>query len=140
MRPDTNAREISLSVEGYPPAKDGGCSIFNRNHPHRSRVVALLEKAKQALADSSWDSLEGAPIGLELGIAGTPGKLPGDLDNYLGGVADVLQADRPTKVDLSHLGDLTQTTLYCNDRQVAEVRCFIDRGDTACYRVRVWVL
>ena len=138
MKLDPNAREISLSVADWPPAKDGANSIFNPKHPHRPRVVALLGKAKQALADSSWDSLERAPIGLELVIVGTPGGLPGDVDNYLGGVADVLQANK--RADVSHLGDLAQATLYYDDKQIAEVRCFVDRGDAPCYRVRVWAL
>ena len=90
MKLDANAREVSLSVAGWPPAKDGANSIFNKKHRHHSRVVDLLRQAKRALADSGWDPRERAPIGLELIIAGAPG----DLDNYLGGVADVLKASR----------------------------------------------
>ena len=31
MKLDANAREVSLSVAGWPPAKDGANSIFNKS-------------------------------------------------------------------------------------------------------------
>ena len=139
MNLDANAREVSLSVAGWPPAKDGANSIFNKKHRHHSRVVDLLRQAKRALADSGWDPQERAQIGLELVIVETPGGIPGDAINYLGGVADVLQAHR-RNIDLSYLGELAQATLYYDDKQIAEVRCFVDRGNAPCYRVRVWAL
>ena len=139
MKSDTDVRELSLIVEGLPPAKDGANSIFNAKHGHHCRVVELLRMAKQALADSHWDTTERRRIGLELVMSEAQGGIPGDAINYLGGIADVLQANR-TNVDLSHLGDLGQATLYYDDKQIAEVRYSVERGDTLCYRVRVWVL
>lgn len=136
MKPDTDVREISLIVESSPPAKDGANSIFNQKHSHHPRVVNLMRAAKQSLDDSDWNPTEKRRIGLELV---TPDGLRGDAINYLGGVADVLQADR-SNVDLSHLGDLAKATLYYNDKQIAEVRYSVDHGDTPYYYVRVWVL
>lgn len=135
MKPSTDVREISLTVTDWPPAKDGAISIFNPKHPHHSRVVDLLQKAKQALDDSQWDPTESRPIGLELVIS-TPGGIPGDATNYLGGVADVLHASRSDE----YLGDLAKVTLYRDDGQIEEVRYYVERGDAPCYRVRVWVL
>ena len=134
MKPDTNAREISLSVPGCPPKKDGANSIFNQKHSHHRRVVDLLQKAKQALADSRWDPRERTPIGLELIIAG----VSGDLDNYLGGVADVLKATKPN--ESAHLVDLAEVSFYIDDEQIEEMRGYVDRGGAPCYRVRVWAL
>ena len=139
MSLDTDPREIRLGVAGWPPAKDGANSILNQKHQHHPRVVDLMRKAKQALAGSRWDPLERAKIGLELVVAEAPGGIPGDAINYLGGVADVLQAHR-RNIDLQHLGDLAKATLFYDDKQVTEVRYLAERGDVPCYRVRVWVL
>ena len=136
MQQDSDVEEISLIVEGLPPAKDGANSIFNAKHGHHPRVVNLLRAAKQTLVESHWNPTEGRRIGLELV---TSDGLPGDAINYLGGVADVLQVAR-INVDLSHLGDLAKATLYYDDKQIAEVRYSVESGDATCYRVRVWVL
>lgn len=138
MKQDTDVNEISLNVGGLPPAKDGANSIFNQKHRHHSRVVDLLREARQTLDDSHWNPTEGRRIGLEFVMAETPGGIPGDAINYLGGVTDVLQACRPR--DISHLEDLAKAALYYNDKQIAEVRYSVERGDAPRYRVRVWVL
>ncbi len=79
-------------------------------------------------------------MGLESVVtAREPEALPGDATNYLGGVADVLQANR-VNADLAHLGDLTQASLYLDDRQIREVRYSVEGGDPSGYRVRVWLL
>ena len=61
--------------------------------------------------------------------------------NYLGGVADVLQANR-RNADLSHLDDLADVSLYLyyDDRQIRQVRYDVQVADNQIYRVRVWVL
>lgn len=138
MKQDTDVREISLIVEGYPPAKDPGLSILNKKHKHHCHVVDLLRAAKQTLENSDWNPSEGRRIGLELVMVETPRGIPGDAINYLGGTADVLQACRSK--DLSHLGDLAKAALYNNDKQIAEVRYSVERGDAPSYRVRVWLL
>ena len=131
--------KISLSVEGWPPKKNTAKSLFAEGHPDSLCVLNLLRKVKQALGDSEWNPTGRRQIGLELVMAETPDGFPGDATNYLGGIADVLQANR-TNADLSHLGDLAQASLYYDDRQIREVLYCIERGDVPGYRLRVWVL
>ena len=67
-------------------------------------------------------------VGLELVVlASGPDRVPGDATNYLGGVANVLQADKPTRVDSSHLQGLDEEALYEDDRQI--------KGGAVCDRV-----
>ena len=115
--------------------------MLARDHPDRDSVFFLLQAVAQRLTESRWDPTEARPVGLELiVIAQTPEQIPGDATNYLGGVADVLQADKPSRVDLTHLGDLAKGCLYRNDRQLREVRYTVEFGGVPGYRVRIWVL
>ncbi len=131
--------EIRLTTNGLPPAKNTAISIFNPSHPHHPRVIALLHGVKEALDSSSWNPTERRHIGLELVITETPNGMPGDATNYLGGVADVLQANR-VNADLSHLGDMGRASLYVDDNQIREVHFSVEQGVTPGYRVRVWAL
>ena len=113
--------EICLLVEGLPPRKSEATSLFSPKHTDHRRVVELLRKAEQALGESAWNQTEKRPVGLELVItAPEPEAIPGDATNYLGGVADVLQANR-VNADLSHLGGLAEASLFHDDRQIREV-------------------
>ena len=133
--------EINLAVEGWPPKKSEAKSLLAWDHPDSDSVVFLLRAVALRLSESRWDPTEARPVGLELiVIAQTPEQIPGDATNYLGGVADVLQADKPRRVDLTHLGDLAKGCLYRNDRQLREVRYTVESGDVPGYRVRIWVL
>ena len=135
---EIKVQEIRLVVAGLPPAKDGSKSIFNRNHGHHSRVIDLLYSVKEALGSAQWTPLESRHIGLEL-VVQTPDNFREDGLNLLGGVADVLQANR-RGADLSHLPDLAQASLYYDDKQIQEARYSVESGGIAEYRVRVWVL
>ncbi len=113
--------------------------MLGESHPHRPRVVALLEEAGRSMLSTVWDSREARPIGLELVVV-APSQAPAsDATNYLGGVADVLQANR-VNAALAHLGETATTTLYADDRQIREVRYSVEEGATPRYYVRVWVL
>ena len=132
--------EIEIRVDGWPPAKSEARSMFAAGHPHASRVRELLEAARGAVRDQPWELLEHRPVGLEVVVVEPEGQAPpSDATNYLGGVADVLQADR-LNADLGHLGDLGDFALYANDRQIREVRYRVERGERPRYQVRVWVL
>ena len=131
--------EISLKTEGLPPGKDGGISIFNPGHRQHGRVIRLLRQMKRTLDDSQWNAAERREVGLELVMAETEVGFPGDALNYLGGVADVLQANR-RNTNLSHLGELAQASLYIDDRQIREVRYSVVEAVNQFYRVRVWIL
>ena len=130
--------EICLVVAGLPPAKDGGNSIFNRNHGHHGRVIDLLRKVKEALCNAQWNPIERRHIGLEL-VVKTPDDFREDGLNLLGGVADVLQKNR-RGADLSHVEDLAQVSLYHDDKQIRQARYSVEGGDGIEYRVRIWVL
>ncbi len=138
---DSNGEtEICLSVEGLPPKKNEATSLFSPRHGDHRNVAELLRKAEQSLGQSSWNPTEPRAIGLELVvIAQEPDAIPGDATNYLGGVADVLQANR-INADLPHLGHLANVSLYHDDRQIREVRYSVKDGDALGYRVRIWVL
>ncbi len=131
--------ELNLEIEGLPPAKDSSLSIFNTEHGHHQRVINLLKQVQQTLKNSQWNPTERGQIGLELVVSESPTGIPGDAINYLGGIADVLQANR-RNVDISHLHDLVDVSLYYDDRQIRQVRYDVQVSDNQMYRVRVWVL
>ena len=122
-----------------PPKKNEAISLFSPRHGDRRNVAELLGKAQQVLGESAWNPTEARPVGLELVITAGPKAVPGDATNYLGGVADVLQANRINS-DLSHLGNLAGAPLYYDDRQIQVVRYSLKGGDALGYLVRVWVL
>ena len=135
---------IEFDVDGWPPAKSEALSIFRPTHRSAPSVRTLLEAAQAAMLDSEWPPREQRRIGLELVVVEPSGKPAGrndraDATNYLGGVADVLQADR-MNADLSHLGRLAEVALYKDDRQIREVRYREESGSGPRYRVRLWVL
>ncbi len=81
----------------------------------------------------------GGPVGIEV-ILKTPREIqPWDAINYLGGIADVLQA-KPEHARLSHLGELREVALYRNDRQIREVRYHHEVTEDMGYGVRLWTL
>ena len=132
--------EIRLAVEGWPPKKNEATSLFSNRHGDCRNVVELLGRARKTLDESQWNPSEKRPVRLELIVmAEEPDDVPGDVTNYIGGGADVLQANR-VNADLSHLEGLAQASFYHDDRQIREVRYFVERGDVPGYRVWAWVL
>jgi hypothetical protein len=76
-------------------------------------------------------------VSLELIVRGH-GRPPGDATNYLGGVADVLQAKKDhVMTDLGHLGELLDVALYVNDRQINRVGYSEEAAERTSYVVRV---
>ena len=133
--------EIVIRVGGWPPAKDGGKSIFNPDHPRHPLVRDLLSAAGEAIAVSGWRRVEApVPIGLDL-VVSKRAALDGGADpaNYIGGVCDVLQADR-RNVPPSWLGELARHALYEDDSQVREIHYREDSLAPAGYQVRTWRL
>ena len=139
MAKQTNP-EIALTVKGHPPAKSEAKSIFSDGHPHHRRVIDLLREMKRALADNPhWDRTETRPVGLELVVVETREQAcQSDATNFLGGVADTLQAARYKGGDVPL--DFASVSLFRNDSQIREVRYSVEIGDALGYRVRVWVL
>jgi hypothetical protein len=77
-------------------------------------------------------------LGLEL-VLTAPTEPPSDATNYLGGVADVLEA-KGHRGALEHLGDLAGIALYTNDRHFHEVHYRYEPGSEVRYSLRVWIL
>ena len=115
--------------------------MLGPKHPHAPRVRALLEAARAALRHGKWQ-VTGEPIGLELVVHAADGGRQSDATNYLGGIGDVLQdKTRPFRgLDLSHLGELRQVTLFEDDRQVREIHYSQSATPVAGYSVRIWTL
>jgi hypothetical protein len=113
------ANTISFDVQGLPPPKDGGTSIFNSGHRHLGRVRLLLEAARQACAIQNFRPIESRRVGLEVVLYTPPEQNPADAANYLGGIADVLEDKGLRAID--HLGDLGSVWLYRNDKQIKEI-------------------
>ena len=135
--------EIQLTVEGWPPKKGEAKSMFSASHPDNYCVRLLLQEMERALNRAQWDGWEKRNLGLEIAIVETQlESAPGDATNYLGGVADVLQANRMgiTNTDTSYINDLIHLSIYFDDKQIKEARYFVERGEFPGYRLRVWVL
>lgn len=130
--------QLVFRVDGWPPAKSEAKSLFAKDHPHAERVAALLRATVAALAGSpDWERLGTLPIALSLTLLAPKGtEPPSDATNYLGGVADILQGQR-TNVDLSHLGELSEVSLYANDRQLVELSFGIEPAAAIGYELRV---
>ena len=87
--------EIGLTVEGWPPKKSEAKSLLSAEHSDRDCVAKLLRSVLHSVVDSPWNPTESRPVGLELVVrARSLNRTPGNATNYLGGVADVLQADK----------------------------------------------
>ncbi len=130
--------ELVVRVAGWPPAKSEAQSLFAADHPHADQISSLLKAAAAALGDSpGWEPRETSPIALDMWLFVPEGTDPqSDATNYLGGVADVLQAQR-TNVDLTHLGDLSHVSLYANDRQLIEITYRVLPAESVGYELRI---
>lgn len=131
--------ELLIEVTGLPPAKSEAWSMLGARHPHRARVLRLLEVAHAAMAASGFSPFDaGDSIGMELLVrCHRDGHARGDATNYLGGIGDVLQSQR-TNADVSHLGDLAAISVYPDDKQIHEVHCMVLDDLNESYAIRLW--
>lgn len=133
------AREVTLSVAGWPPAKNEARSLLAPGHTHADRVAGLLLAAQQATGTAGEAALFGAlPIGLDLTVM-SPEEPLADATNFLGGVGDVLEV-KSRRGALEHLGPLAEVGLYENDRHIHEVHYRWRRAPEVAYVVRLWAL
>ena len=133
-----SSTEMTLAVEGWPPAKNEAKSMLAAGHVHSDRVLKLLAAAKEAARGFPSPAFGVDPVGLEL-LVRSPTEPLADATNFLGGVGDVLEAKARRGV-LAHLGDLASVALYVNDRQIHEVSYRWERTEETSYSVRVWRL
>ncbi|MEW2376470.1 hypothetical protein AB0883_10240 [Micromonospora sp. NPDC047812] len=127
--------EISLVVQGLPPAKNEAKSMLASGHVYADRVSALLEAARDALGEGQKPPFPDGPLTLDVSLE-SPTEPPSDATNYLGGVADVLEA-KQHRGALEHLGDLASVALYGNDRQIQEVHYRWESAARTRYCVRL---
>jgi len=131
-------REIALSVDGLPPAKNEAKSMLAAGHPYARRVLDLLAAARREVGDIALPLFPTESLGLEV-VLQTGEIPPSDPTNYLGGIADVLE-EKIRRGALEHLAELSSVALYTNDRQIHEVHYRWERASETRYRVRVWTL
>lgn len=133
--------EINVDVQGFPPAKNEAKSLFAKNHKYADRVITLLRQVKQEIDHSTWCRNKKRRLELKLLLSDTVlGSPPLDATNILGGIADVLQADRACNTGSSHLDDMKTESPYKNDHQIKEIQYPVKCADEPYYRIRVWVL
>jgi len=126
---------IEFEVKGLPPKKSEAKSLFAADHPKADRVAALLKAARDAVQRVDWETATGR-VALDL-IIYCPDRPDGDATNFLGGVADVLQATAPLNMDVAHLQDLAVIGLYTDDKQISQIVYQELPSSEVRYRIRV---
>ena len=88
---------ITIEVHARPPAKDGGSSIFNPDHDHYPRVVALRTAVAEQVTEAQRFK-DGVPLRLDMiYYRSYDGPDMGNCDlsdslNLINGVADAIQS------------------------------------------------
>ncbi len=126
---------IELDVSDLPPAKSEAKSMLAVGHRHHSRVVALLQAARDHAKSTGHQGFAGAPLMLDVTLT-SPEPPASDATNYLGGITDVLEA-KGQRGPLGHLGELAKVEFYDDDRQFQEVHFRWQQGKPTGYRVRI---
>lgn len=99
-------REVQFTVPGFPPIKNEAKSMLAAGHGDAPRVMMLLRAAHEAIGDAIQPLFSVEPLGLELSLE-SEHEPPADATNFLGGVADVLEA-KGRRGALPHLADSSQ--------------------------------
>jgi hypothetical protein len=136
----TMTTTISFEIAGLPPAKSEAKSMLAEGHPHAPRVRALLIAAQEAMTTEDFAGFGGAQLAIEVILTTGGLQQTSDTTNYLGGIADVLEAKGHRAMHVAHLADLAGVALFDNDRQLHEVRYRQHDGDHDGYSVRLWEL
>lgn len=127
--------QIELVIEDLPPAKSEGKSMLAAAHRHHSRVVALLQAARDHVKATGHQGFGNVPMTLDVTLT-SPEPPASDATNYLGGITDVLEA-KGQRGPLGHLGELAKVALYDDDRQFQDVHFRWQQGKPTGYRVRI---
>jgi hypothetical protein len=129
---------IRIEVDGLPPAKRSGKSMFAEQAAHHSRLLKLLDVAHQVKSAEGFRGFGQNPVCLDVELHAPDEPDTGDATNLLGGIADALEV----KVErirasgpLDHLGQRRYVGLYDNDRQIKEIRYRFMESDVARYVV-----
>jgi hypothetical protein len=141
---------IEFTVEGRPPKKHAEKSMWARDDEARF-VVRLREKAFEARSKADLGGCFSSLVSLELTVFAPKSRLEsmGDLDSFITGICDGLQAADP-KV-LSHLHKIFQDSerekihprhalLIDNDAKVVSIvarKVALEEGQETYYKVAV---
>lgn len=136
----TITKTFDFEIAGLPPAKSEAKSMLGEGHPHAPRVRALLSAAQDAMTSEGFAGFGSAPLGIEVVLTTGGLRHTSDATNYLGGIADVLEAKSHRAMYVAHLGELGAVALFDNDRQLREVHYHQRDGDRDSYTVRLWEL
>ena len=129
---------LRFEVTGHPPGKNEARSMLAHGHPHRDRVVRLLEAARDAMTTAGVAPFGPADsIGLEV-VVRRPASVAGDATNCLGGIGDVLQSSR-VGADVAHLGDLAAVHVYPDDKQIHEINYRLEDHPESSYLIHLWL-
>lgn len=87
--------KVRFDVNDLPPMKDGASSMWC-HQPGIYRLLALRSAAQAAFAEAGAQPFDG-PVRVTLEVRGVPPleRRAGDLDNFITGVLDGLQAAAP---------------------------------------------
>lgn len=124
---------IVIRVSGLPPCKQLH-SVLSAAHPHRDRVNALLAATSRVLP-TGFVPLRG-PVSVAVTLYSPTAAPPGDVTNFLGGIADVLQS----KANAPSLGELAAVAVYQDDLQIRRVAFEQVRAEELSYELRIEAL
>lgn len=133
MTDSSDPSAIVIRVPGLPPCKQIH-SVVSAAHPHRDRVSALLVAASSVLP-SGFIPLRG-PVSLSVTLYSPTAAPPGDVTNFLGGIADVLQ----WRANAPSLGELAAVAVYQDDLQIRRVAFEQTRAEELRYELRIEAL
>jgi hypothetical protein len=135
--------DITVEVDGFPPARSEALSVLAAGHAHAMRVKQLLQATQQKLAEAAFQLLDG-PVGIEITVQAPEDRDPWLATHYIAGITEILQAkahlrnQQRIRVDLPD--PLLAVGLYRNDRQIREIRFRQIAATVPRYRVHVWGL
>lgn len=116
---------LEFLVDSAPPAKDGGTSIRNPQHPHFDRVCALREKMAEVMKGRS--PFVGVALRLDLRVYRATCRA--DALNLINGLTDVLQK-RCGWAEYQH-----DVWVFDDDANIREFHYTEVASDRDCYQV-----
>ncbi|MBA7673551.1 hypothetical protein ES703_81752 [subsurface metagenome] len=140
---------VEFTVTGHPPKKHGEKSMWARDD-EAPKVASLREKASEAMSKAGLDGTFESLVSLELRVFVPKSQLEsvGDLDNFITGVCDSLQA-ADSKVlpylDMNLVGlkgksDPKHPLLISNDAKVVSIiarKIALEENQNIYYEVAV---
>ena len=141
---------IEFTVTGYPPKKHGEKSMWAQGSSEAPRVACLREKAFEARLKAGFTEPFDSLIALELSVFVPKSQLEpiGDLDSFIAGVCDGLQAADPKVLpyldgrlrELKGEADPRHALLIMNDAKVVSItarKVALDERQNAHYVVAI---